>query len=159
VTPANKEVIGKLTRGAWVFSIYRWLMEVAFLFAAFSEFPDHKASIGFAVLAFGAAVSCLLQMAQISHSSANILADEGERKTRHSIVLAAEMAAKGVTDIDLWSFWLEVDRRVQAEHAERSDLVSETGFWKGFGLASAALLWQLAASLFGLGVVAALTSN
>ena len=85
--------------------------------------------------------------------------DRGERKTRHAILLAGELAGKSAGEIDEWSFWREVDRRVEAEATRLGDPDAKpTGFWKGLLLAAGSLLWQLAASLFGIALVAALTA-
>lgn len=138
---------------------YRWLIEVAFLFAAFTEFPEHKWSLGLAVLAFGAATSAVIHIQRTSHAVANVMMDQGERKTRYAILLAGELAGKSVGEIDEWSFWGEVDRRVEAEAVRLDDHEAEpTGFWKGLFLATGSLLWQLAASLFGIALVAGLTA-
>lgn len=159
LTLDQKDAIGKLTRQAFVIGIYRWLIEVSFLFAAFTEFPEHKWSVGLAVLAFGAATTAVIHVQQTSHAVANVMMDQGERKTRHAILLAGEQAAKSVGEIDEWYFWGEVDRRVEAEATRNGDPEAKpTGFWKGLLLATGSLSWQLAASLFGIAVVAALTA-
>ncbi len=62
-------------------------------------------------------------------------------------------------DFDEPYFWGEVDRRVEAEASRLGDPDAKpTGVWKGLFLAAASLFWQLAASLFGIGLVAALTA-
>lgn len=159
LTLDQKEAIGKLTRQALVIGIYRWLIEVVFLFAAFTEFPEHKWSVGLAVLAFSAAISAVVHVQQTSHAVANVMMDQGERKTRHAILLAGELAGKSVGQIDERSFWDQVDGRVEAEATRLGNPDAKpTGFWKGTLLAMGALLWQLAASLFGIALVATLTA-
>lgn len=155
---SQKEALGKLSRQTWVTGIYRWVIEVAFLFAAFTEFPQHKWSIGLAVLAFSGGIGALVHYMQLVHAAANILMDEGERKTRHAIVRAAELAAAGDAHIEQWDFWDEVDRRVTGERSNQEPLDKPTGFWAGIALAAGSLIWQLAASLFGIALVAALTA-
>lgn len=159
LTLSQKNAVEKLTRQTYVIGIYRWLIEVAFLFAAFTEFPEHKWSVGLAVLAFGAAISAVIHVQQAIHTIANMMMDQGERKTRHAILLAGELAGKNVGEIDERYFWGEVDRRVESEtHRSDEPETKPTGSWKGLLLATASLLSQLAASLFGIGLVAALTA-
>jgi hypothetical protein len=159
LTLDQKETVARVTRQTYVTGIYRWLIEVAFLFAAFTEFPEHKWSIGLAVLAFGAAVGGIVHYQQALHTLENVLMDQGERKTRHAVILASELAAKGVSEIEQYNFWGEVDRRVAAEVRRDADPGARpTGFWKGLVLGAASLIWQLTASLVGIALVAALTS-
>ncbi|MFN6952860.1 MAG: hypothetical protein ACK4NE_09760 [Albidovulum sp.] len=157
--PSQKEALGKLSRQTWVIGIYRWVIEVTFLFAAFTEFPEHKWSIGLAVLVFSGGIGGLVHYMQLVHAAENVAMDEAERKTRHAIVRAAELAAAGEGRIEQWEFWSEVDRRVAAEREPMDGGPDKpTGFWKGLLLAAGSLLWQLVASLFGIALVASLTS-
>lgn len=140
-------------------AIYRWLIEVAFLFAAFTEFPDHKWTIGLGLLVFSGAVSAIGR-AIMGEELGSVVRDDGERrKTRHAVILAAEEAAAGHTSIDQEEFWRLVAARVESEYKAADEYADKpTGFWAGSLLAVSALIWQVVASLFGIGLVAALTN-
>lgn len=160
MSSAQKAILAKLGRQSFVIGIYRWLIEVAFLFAAFTAFPERKWPIGMAVLAFSGGLQAIIHTLQVMHQENNVILDVAERKTRHAIVHAAELAAKGTAEIDQGAFWGEVDGRVGSEQARAEDTqVKPDGFWKGFALASGSLIWQLAASLFGIAIVAGLTGG
>ena len=159
MTTDQKEAIAKFTRGNFVFGIYRWLIEVGFLFAAFNEFPTHKWSIGLALLAFNGGVAGIGRAVVGLHLSAAASDDSEQRKTRHAAILASEQATDGNRNMEHESFWSEVALRVDREYAALNEFADKpTGFWVGSLLAISALVWELIASLFGIGLVAALTS-
>jgi hypothetical protein len=167
---AQERGLAKLVRQAYVHGIYQWFIGLVFLFSAFSAFPEYKWPIGLGLLLFSAGVGSIVHVVRTLHETANLQADAAERKTRHSILRAAELAAGGQTWIAEADFWAEVDRRVEAEgkQSERmltalADLGERTptdvpvGFWKGLMLGGGALVWQLAANLLGIALIAGLT--
>lgn len=157
---AQQEAVKKLARQTYVTATYRWLIEVSFLFAAFTAFPEYKWPIGLGLLVFVGGVQAVVLTLDLMHRHNNTLADEAERKTRHAIVRAAELAAKGVSDIDQVEFWQEVDGRVRLERSAQEDASpTPVGFWKGLALASGAFVWQLSASVLGIAVVAGMTGG
>lgn len=157
---AQKPFVAKLVRQAYVHGIYRWLIELAFLFSAFAVFPEYKWPIGLGLLVFSAGIAVTAQVVRAYHESANLLADSAERKTRHAVVHAAELAARGQSEIATWGFWAEVDRRVAAEQ-EQEGVPQETptGFWKQLMIGTGALIWQLGANLLGIALVIGLTGG
>lgn len=156
----QKDGAATFGRGTVVLSVYRWLIEVAFLFAAFTEFPTHKWSIGLGLLTFGGGVA-VIGRAIAGGEIGQVLRDDGERrKTRHAIILASEQTATGHASINQGVFWSEVAKRVEREYEVANEYADKpTGRWVGVLLASISLIWQLAASLVGIGVVAALTNS
>lgn len=156
----HKEALAKLSRGGYVLGVYRWLIEVAFLFAAFTEFPNHKWSIGLGLLAFGGGVAGLGHALTASTAAANVIADEAERKTRQAIVLAAETSSKAARPLHQGDFWTTVNQRMAAEYEEANRYADKpTGTWLGFALATTSLITQLIGSVLGIGLVMALTST
>lgn len=157
---AQKPFFDKMVRQAYVHGIYRWLVELAFLFSAFSAFPEYKWPIGLGLLVFSAGIVVTAQVVRGYHKSANVLADAAERKTRHAVVHAAELAARGQSEIAAWGFWAEVDRRVAAEQ-EQDGVLQEApaAFWKQLMIGTGALIWQLGANLLGIALVVGITGG
>jgi hypothetical protein len=168
MTNEYKEAIAKFRRGNYVVYTYRWLIEVALLFAAFTEFPTHKWSIGLALLVFNGGISAMGRGVVTIHTIALAQNDKEHRRTRHAILLAAEYKDRDKIEIDQVAFWDEVAIRVDQEiekvdirrraSQRLGELETPAGFWKGTLLALLALVWELVASLFGIGLVAVLTN-
>lgn len=159
MTPDQTAIANRLKRQGWVTLAYRFLIEVAFLFVAFSQFPDHKWTIGMGLLVFNGAVGSVALTIQQLAVGLEIHRGEADRKTRHAIVLAAEQAALGKQDdIDQERFWTTVQGRVEFELAEEGRYQDKpAGPWQGFGLATIALLWSVLSSLAGILIVMVLT--
>ena len=145
--------IRPLVRQAWALWIYRWLIGVAFLFSAFSQLPDHRWTVGLGLLVFNAGIEAVLIVQQTQNAAQNALADEAERKTRHTIVAAAEKV--GTEYIEGWDFWQEVNERVSAETGPQEPALN---WWRSAGLVLGQLVWRLIADLFGIALVVTLTS-
>ena len=168
---AQSRGLAKLVRQAYVHGIYQWFIGLVFIFSAFNAFPEYKWPIGLGLLVFWAGVSGIIRVARTLYETANIQADAAERKTRHAVFRAAELAAGSQTWIPEEDFWAEVDRRIEAEENRRdarlyalSDMgegsqSAPVGFWKGLMLGGGALVWQLAANLLGIALVAGLTDG
>lgn len=161
MTPDQTAIANRFKRQGWVTLAYRFLIEVAFLFVAFSQFPDHKWTIGMGLLVFNGAVGSVALMIQQLAAGLEIHLAQTDRKTRHAIVLAAEQAALGKDDdIDQEKFWRTVDGRLEFELAEEVRYQDKpAGPWQGFGLAIAALLWSVLSSLAGIVIVMVLTGG
>jgi hypothetical protein len=157
----QKIAVAKLDRQTWVVGIYRWVFGVAFLFAAFNQWPDLKWTIGLAYLALDAAIAAIIHGLNVSFIRNNFLDDAGERKTRHAILYAAELASRKELPFDYQpDFWRAVDDRIREEQEELDRYADEpVKWWIGVLLASGSLIWQLVASLFGIAIVVALTST
>ncbi len=168
---AQARGFAKLLRQAYVHGIYQWFIGISFLFSAFNAFPEYKWPIGLGFLVFSAGVSGVIRAVGTLHQAEVNRADAAERKTRHAVLRAAELAAGSQTWIPEGDFWAEVDRRVNAEENRRdarlyalSDMgegsqPAPVGFWKGLILGGGALIWQLAANLIGIALVAGLTAG
>lgn len=139
-------------RNAYVIGALRWLIGVAFLFAALSDLPAYKWTIGLGLLVFNLGVEAVISVVTAMRALNNRIDDLAERKTRQAIVLAAE---RGREVGHHWDFWEEVDRRVEAE---MGPVPKATGFWKSAGLVIGAVMWRLVADIFGIALVASLTS-
>jgi hypothetical protein len=150
---ALRDEVAKATRSLFSIAILRWLFGLIFLFVAFSEFPDHKWSIGLGLIVFNLGIAGVCQIVQGLHVDAYRMDDLAERKTRHTVLLAAERLPS--PDHETGEFWAEVDRRVRAEVGEPT----KVGFWKSVGLVGGRVLWGLFADLFGIGIVASLTGG
>lgn len=136
----NQVLIGRLKRQGYGLMIYRTLLTFLFLMAAFTAFPQLKLVVGLGLLVFNQAVAALGHVASTHFQLANMLDDEGERKTRHAILLAAERPP--VDEYEHIDFWPEVNRRVAAETvAQKSDA---TGI-KAAGLTA----WNVLGHAFG----------
>lgn len=137
-------------RRAWVLGLYRWLIGLAFLFAAFSAFPGSKWAIGLGVLVFNAGVEAVLLSMEVHAKVSEMSRERADMLTRHTAVLAAER--RGLGD---WpqGFWSEAHRRVNAEIEDGEPI----GFWKSAGLVVGALAWRVVADVFGIALVMALT--
>lgn len=152
--------MNRLNRASWVRSIGRWIIELAFLFTAFTEFPEHKWSIGLGFLVLQGMVVHLGHSMTVLAVNATILSDAAERKTRHCIVLAAESPMLPTDEFTRSAFWASVDSRVAAEAAAADRYADKPiGRLAGFGLAALALLWEVGASVVGIGFVMALTDK
>lgn len=142
------------TRALFASGIYRWLIGCAFLFVAFSDFPTHKWTIGLGYVVLSTAISALVEFAQLQHAAENLLADRAERKTRHTIIMAAEWAAHD-GPMNSPEFWGTVDGRVNDE----MNVDEKAGFWTSAVLVVGGVIWRTASDLFGLALVAALSSS
>lgn len=136
----NEALIGRLTRQGYGLLIYRSILTFAFLLAAFSAFPHLKLVFGLGLLLFNQAIAALGHVANMHFQAVNMLDDEGERKTRHTILLAAERPPRD--EFDQFEFWPEVNRRVAAE---RGDARKNVGGWKGAGLT----IWNVVGHALG----------
>lgn len=161
MTPDQQAIANRSKRQGWVTVVYRFLIEVTFLFVAFNEFPNHKWTIGLGLLVFNGAVGSVALAVQQLALGLEIFLGQSDRKTRHAIVLAAEHAALGKRDdIDPAKFWRAVDERLEFELSEEGRYQDKpAGRWLGFGMATAALLWSLLSSLAGIIIVMALTEG
>ena len=161
MTPDQVAIVSRSKRQGWVTLAYRFLIEVAFLFVAFNEFPEHKWTIGMGLLVFNGAVGSVALTVQQLGVGLEIFLVQSDRKTRHAIVLAAEHAALGEhNDIDPAKFWRTVDGRLDFELAEEGRHRDKPPSpWRGFGMATAALLWSVVSSLTGIIIVMALTAG
>lgn len=90
MTPDQIAVANRFKRQGWVTLAYRFLIEVTFLFVAFSQFPDHKWTIGLGLLAFNGALGSVGLLIQQVAASLEIRLSQTDRRTRHTIVLAAD---------------------------------------------------------------------
>lgn len=142
----------KLTRTLWATQICRWLIGTAFLFAAFSEFPEHKWSIGLGVLVLEFGLVAIMDQAAALRVGEINLADQAERKTRHTIIAAAEWGSDD--PMKSAAFWQEVDDAVANERVDEE----KPGWLAVTGLMIGGIVYRLAATLGGIALVAALTS-
>lgn len=133
-----------------------WVMGFAFMLAAFTEFPEHKWSIGLGYLAFLTMLRACLQQGIAMHAANNMLSDAAERKTRHTMLLASEWSKSGrlQDEFDHGDFWQAVDRRVKTETGEPD----AHSFWLSLALTAGGIILNLLGSLIGFGIAAALTS-
>ena len=161
MTPDQTATANRSKRQGWVTLAYRFLIEVAFLFVAFNEFPDHKWTIGMGLLVFNGAVGSVALAVQQLGVGLEIFLGQSDRKTSHAIVLAAEHAALGKhDDIDPAKFLRTVDGRLDFELSEEARYQDKpAGPWLGFGMATAALLWSVLSSLAGIFIVMVLTGG
>jgi hypothetical protein len=168
MTSEQDRSLAKRVRQTYVQGIYQWLIGLVFLFSAFNAFPEYKWPIGLGLLVFSAGVGGIIHVVGTIYATANIQADAAERKTRHSVLRAAELAAGGQTWIAEADFWAEVDRRVEAEGKQSEGMANvgekapkdvPVGFWKGLMFGGGALIWQLAGNLIGIALVAGLTAG
>lgn len=161
MTPDQSAVANRFKRQGWVTLAYRFLIEVAFLFIAFSQFPDHKWTIGMGLLVFNGAVGSVGLLIQQLAAGLEIHLSQTDRRTRHAIILAAEQAALGKHhEIDQENFWRIVHERAEFELAQESRYQDKpAGPWQGFGLAIAALFWSVLSSLAGIVIVMVLTGG
>lgn len=161
MTPDQTALASRIRRQGWVNLAYRFLIEVVFLFVAFSQFPDHKWTIGMGLLVFNGAVGSVALMIRQLATGLELHLAQSDRKTRHAIVLAAEQAALGKhDDIDQEKFWRTVEGRLEFELAEEGRYQDKpAGPWQGVGLAVVALLWSVLSSLAGILVVMVLTGG
>jgi len=105
------EAIQASGRQIWGLTIYRWLLSVVFLLVAFNEFPEHRASIALGFLVVIHSFAAIGMALKHLFLTSNALDDEAERKTRHTIVMAAQQQM----DAGHGDFWAQVDDRVAAE--------------------------------------------
>lgn len=152
--PLFKETIDRQTRNSIAFMVYRTLIGVAFLFAAFHEFPDHKGSISLGYLLLLALFEGIGITMDAHYVGQNALSDQAERKTRHAIVLAAEQSGS----IDQWDFWATVERRMSDELKEIDPAGVARPWWKSTLLVIGSLVWRLIGGFVGVGIVSAMTS-
>jgi len=97
-----------------------------------------------AVISFNQAIGALGHVITLLAEANNRLSDLAERKTRHTIILAAQrdwnpLLADMPPD---WDFWAEVDRRVDAELVDEE---SPPKWWQAASL----ILWNAFARLMG----------
>lgn len=128
---------------AFALAVYRGCLTVAVLMVGFEDFPEHRAFVALAVLAFSQGIAAIgIAGAQIALSQ-NHLDDLAERKTRHTILLAQTE----------WNghpgFWNEVDRRVQTE-TESDD--EDAPWWGGAGMFVLRMVGHLASDLMTIGI-------
>ena len=101
-------------REIWGSAIYRGVLLLVFLVVAFSEFPNHKLSIGLGALLILHTIAAVGLAVSQAFLIANHTDDLAERKTRHAIVLAAQQGR----DAGDYDFWATVDARVADELRE-----------------------------------------
>lgn len=132
VKPTMREALG--------LGLYRMLVNFALLLAAFTAFPAHKMLLGLAVIAFSQGIAAVVVSAKMTALVQNNIDDMAERKTRHTIVLAAERS--GERDMLYSDFWPEVNRRVDDEIGRAEP---EPSIWAKSGLVIAHVSGNLAA--------------
>lgn len=144
-------------RALYGVSTYGWLLGCAFLLVAFNDFPQHKWSIGLGWLAVLTALRGICEQLRGVQMVDNMLSDAGERKTRHTVTLAAEWTQEGRSlDIhDLGDFWFAVERRVEAEVGE----TQPTRWWAQLGLTIWNITSRALGDIIGLIVAFLLTSS
>lgn len=136
----NPIVLGRLRRQAHGLIIYRSILIFLFLLSAFTAFPHLKAVIGLGALVFNQGIAALGHAALTHFTISNMLDDEAERKTRHTILLTGETSSQDeLTEVE---FWMEVNRRVEAEKMPPGKHVSG---WSGAGLT----IWNIASRALG----------
>ena len=116
-------VRGKM-REIWGSAIYRSALLLFFLVVAFSEFPDQRLVVGLGTLVILHAIASIGLVIENTFLIANHADDLAERKTRHAIILAAQMGR----DAGGPDFWLVVDRNVEAEIGARG-AAAGSGKW------------------------------
>jgi hypothetical protein len=133
-------------------SIYGWGIGIAFLFVAFSSFPDHKLLIALSYLVVVQTVAALSAYIGLLFVVDNDLSDAAERKTRHAILLAAE---RSTSEAPVHTgFWGEVDDRVAGEMQAPDEPLP---WWKAGGLIAGSITARLVGDVVGIGLVAILT--
>lgn len=138
---------------------YSWLVSVALMLSGFSAFPDFKWPFAFAVIFISLGFQGVASFVDLASTRQNALADLAERKTRWTIVMAAERLRLGESADDLY-FWGNVDERVKDEiDAQNEDGKNPAGCWKSIGLVTANLAGRLALDLLAIGLAAVLTTN
>jgi hypothetical protein len=149
-----EEGLAQIKRQGLVLLIYRWILGAFFLFVAFSDFPAHKWTIGVAYLVFALGVEAIITAGNARFLATNRLDDIAERKTRHTVALAALRGESPGPH-----FWSDVDERVESELRAAQALHRPPAWWKRAGLVSGALLFRIAADLVGFAVMAAITPS
>ena len=147
------EAIAKAGRTLWGTVVLRFLFGLIFLFVAFNEFPNHKWTIGLGLVVFNISVGMIAETLSTLQLQANRLDDMAERKTRHTIILAAERA--GTTNLNTWEFWSDVERRVDAELGEPQKVSVPASI----GLVVGRILWQAVADLVGIAILVGMTNS
>jgi len=146
-------VVQRATRQGLASSIYLWILGVLFLFAAFSSFSEHKVTIGLGYLVFTQSRAMVLMVVGNLNDLQNLLADSAERKTRHTILHAAELGGDGMS-LNYPAFWGEVDHRVEEER----QIHEPASLWKSGLLVLGGVIGRGAWDILGIGLVAALTA-
>lgn len=150
----NTKAMKRLQREAWGLLLYRKVLNVAFLWVAFSTFPHLKVVIALALLVFNQGIAALGHAATMFFQLQNKLDDDAERKTRHTILLAHERAV--APQIAHGEFWTEVNRRVADEQGNAQ---AKTSGWASAGLTMWNFMARAAADIATVVVVAILTPS
>jgi hypothetical protein len=103
--------------------VYRSLVTFCLLVAGFCTLPGHRAAFALGVIAFTTGIAAVIENQNKLALLQNAADDMGERKTRHAIVLAQELALEG-RPARAPMFWVDVDKRVDAE-AQRPQFIQE----------------------------------
>lgn len=130
-----EKLVRSFSRQAIALGVYRFAVTLFLLVALFNAFPGYRVASALAVLFIGAGFQVITTLLTYSLRVGNAAADIAERKTRHTILLAAERA--GQPNLNEPDFWHEVDRRVEDERP-RDALASMP--WRGAG----AIAWAIA---------------
>lgn len=128
VTPA----LQALKRNNYAVGIYRGLVGLAFLVACFNTFSSAIGPIALGYIFFGLSTEAVGLAVSTAAQAQNRLSDLAERKTRHTIVLAAQAPWRDRQYEPDWDFWAEVNRRVAEEGIDED--APSVPWWKTLGL-------------------------
>jgi hypothetical protein len=134
----NNATLRSGTRKAFAFTAYRALINIALLVALLHAFPGYETVSVLAVLAFLQGIAGLGLAVQFVATVQNSLADSAERKTRHTILLAADPDW-----LHADYFWSEVDRRV----ANEREVDDASPWWAQIGLTLLSFVGLLASDI------------
>ena len=136
--------IRRQTRQAYGLMIYRGLITFALLVAGFRAFPDHRTVFALSVISFGLAVSGIAEYLAMLWRVDNEIMDAAERKTRFTILVAAERVSTG-HGIEQWDFWQEVNERVEGERLTLDTVETPPRWYTVVGLTA----WNVVSRTFG----------
>ncbi|MGE0668718.1 MAG: hypothetical protein AB7O49_19350 [Sphingomonadales bacterium] len=124
----NETAAYSVLRRGCALGLYKGALNTALMVALFHAFPDHIVVSALAVLVFSQGLAGVVFTIEATALKQNVLDDAAERKTRHTVVLAAD--PNWLRDSD---FWGEVDRRVAKESRsqEASPWWAQTGLTLG----------------------------
>lgn len=148
----HTDTMKRMQRQGFGLMLYRMVLNVAFLWVAFSTFPDLKIVFAIALLVFNQGVAAVGHTAAMIFQLQNQADDEAERKTRHTILLAHERAE--TPELLHGDFWTEVNRRVADEQGHSN---AQTSGWASAGLTAWNFIARAMADIATVVVVAFLT--
>jgi hypothetical protein len=135
----SKSALRGVQRRGLAIAIYRGILNLGLLVAAFNAFPDKQVVVAFAVLVFSQGIAAIGATVNAIFVTQNHLDDMAERKTRHAILLATS------DERSEFHFWSEVDRRVAEEGGEEPQA---SPWWAQTGMVAGTVFMMLAGDLF-----------